>query len=301
MYQADYLSEVPIVSSATRLNQKITEVPAAITIIDREMIEASGATEIPQLFRLVPGYLSYYVFGNQFGVTNRGLTIEFPGDLEVMIDGRSVYEPIFSAVEWSSLGITVEDIEYIEVLRGSNTPAYGSNAYLGAINIVTTNPVQAQGTSLSVTLGDLQTRNSRIRHNGRLGTLNYSLGMSFRSNDGFPRLKNQSNPTAFDKIQDSNQALHLNLKLIYTPSVFDTFEFQAGVGESDIDIPGNDLTDGPKGFNERELDSSYQFLRWHRNLQNTNELQVQLYHNRLEVDEVRKLGPLSGLLGVPPE
>ena len=97
--QADFLSEVPIVSSATRLNQKITEVPASITIIDREMIEASGATEIPQLFRLVPGYISYYVFGNQFGVTNRGLTIEFPGDLEVMIDGRSVYEPIFSAVE----------------------------------------------------------------------------------------------------------------------------------------------------------------------------------------------------------
>ena len=59
------------------------------------MIEASGATEIPQLFRLVPGYISYYVFGNQFGVTNRGLTIEFPGDLEVMIDGDQSTNPSF--------------------------------------------------------------------------------------------------------------------------------------------------------------------------------------------------------------
>ena len=298
--QADFLSEVPIVSSATRLNQKITEVPASITIIDREMIEASGATEIPQLFRLVPGYISYYVFGNQFGVTNRGLTIEFPGDLEVMIDGRSVYEPIFSAVEWSSLGITVEDIDYIEVLRGSNTPAYGSNAYLGAINIVTANPVKAHGTNINVTLGDLHTRNTQIRQNGSLGVVNYSLGVSYRSNEGFPRLKKQANPIPFDRIQDSNEALHLNLRLIYTPTVFDTIDFQMGVGKSDLDIPGNDLTDGPNGFNEREIETNFQFIQWRKSLQNTNEIQLQLYHNRLAVDEIRELGPLSGLLSVPP-
>lgn len=305
--QADFLSEVPIVSSATRLNQKITDVPAAITIIDREMIEASGATEIPQLFKLVPGYLSYYVFGNQFGVTNRGITIEFPGDLEVMIDGRSVYEPVFSAVEWSSLGITVDDIEYIEILRGSNTPAYGSNAYLGAINIVTTSPVQTEGSSVSVTVGDIQTRNARLKQSGQIGALDYSVGVSYRSNHGFPRLSTQEDPIPFDRIRDSNEAHHLNLKLVYTPSVYDTVEFQAGVGESDVDIPGNDITDGPEGFNRRKFENNYQLLRWIHGTPNNNEIRVQFYHNRLEVDEVRKLGPLSGLLSkelgmpIPPE
>lgn len=299
--QADFFSEVPIVSSATRLNQKITEVPAAITIIDREMIEASGATEIPQLLRLVPGYISYYVFGNQFGVTNRGLTLEFPGDLEVMIDGRSVYEPIFSTVEWSSLGISVEDIEYIEVLRGSNTPAYGSNAYLGAINIVTTHAVQKkQGTALTLTVGDIKTRNSRLRHSGSVGALHYSLGLSYRSNEGFPRLKHSDEPSNFDRIKDGNEAQHINLKLVYTPSVFDTFELHAGFGESELNIPGDDLGDDPKGFNNRLFESSYQLLKWQRNLENFQEVQLQFHHNRLEIDEERKLGPLSELLGIPP-
>jgi len=298
--QADYLSEIPIVSSATRLNQKITDVPAAITIIDREMITASGATEIPQLLRLVPGYLSYYVLGNQFGVTNRGITYEFPGDLEVMLDGRSVYEPIFSAVEWSSLGITVNDIQYIEVLRGSNTPAYGSNAFLGAINIVTTNPVQAKGTYLSTTFGEIGTRNAQINQRGQVAGVNYSLGVSYRANDGFPRLEKQPNPSAFDRIKDSNEALHLSLQLLYTPTLYDTIEFHAGVGKSDIDIPGDDITDSPKGFSPRNFNNNYQMIRWVHNTQDNNEIKLQFYHNRLKIDERRDLGPLSSLLGVSP-
>lgn len=297
----DFLSEIPIVTSATRLNQKITEVPSSITIIDREMIEASGATEVAQLLRLVPGYLSYYVIGNQFGVTNRGLTFEFPGDLEVMIDGRSVYEPLFAAVEWSSLGITVQDIDHLEVVRGSNAPAYGSNAYLGAINIVTTNALQSKGTSLSTTWGDLQTRDSQLRHSGHLGAIDYTLGITYRYNEGFPSLSPQSQP--FDRIQDSNEALHVTFKGIYAPSLSDTIEFQAGVGESDIDSPGDDISDEAQGFNEREFKNNYQLIRWTRNLKQEDELRIQFYHNRLAVTEQRELGPLSEILartlGVP--
>lgn len=295
--EVDFLSEIPIVTSATRLNQKITDVPASITIIDREMIEASGATEIAQLLRLVPGYLSYYVIGNQFGVTNRGLTFEFPGDLEVMIDGRSVYEPLFAAVEWSSLGISVQDIDHLEVVRGSNAPAYGSNAYLGAINIVTTHALQARGTTLSTTWGDLQTRNSQLRHSGHLGAVDYTLGVTYRYNEGFPHLSPQSEP--FDRIQDNNEALHVTIKGIYAPSLTDTIEFQAGVGESDLDVPGDDISDEARGFNEREYKNNYQLIRWTRNLKQDNELQLQFYHNRLAVTEQRELGPLSDILGIP--
>lgn len=299
--EIDFLSEVPIVTSATRLNQKITDVPASITIIDREMIEASGATEIPQLFRLVPGYLSYYVLGNQFGVTNRGLTLEFPGDLEVMVDGRSVYEPVFSAVEWSSLGISIKDIDYIEVVRGSNAPAYGSNAFLGAINIVTLNPVKARRTSFHTTVGDLQTRNAQLRHSGSIGNLNFSTSINYRYNEGFPRLSQQEEPRPFDKIEDSNEATHLVVKGTYAPSLYDTFEFQLGVGESTIKVPDSDTTGDQKGYNTREFENNFQLIRWTRNQPDNNQFQFQLYHNRLETDELRELGPLSGLLGIPPE
>ncbi len=299
--EVDFLSEVPIVTAATRLNQKITDVPASITIIDRELIEASGATEIPQLFRLVPGYLSYYTQGNQFGVTNRGLTIEFPGDLEVMIDGRSVYEPVFSAVEWSSLGISIQDIDYIEVVRGSNAPAYGSNAFLGAINIVTINPIKTNKTSFSTTLGDLHTRNAQLRHRGAIGGLNFTTSVNYRYNEGFPELSRKEGSEPFNKIEDSNEALHLILKGIYAPSLLDTLQFQLGVGESTIKVPDGDQSGDQKGYNTRKFENNFQLLRWIHNQDNNNQIQIQVYHNRLETSEMRDLGPLSGLLGVPPE
>ncbi len=102
MNESEFFADIPVVTSATRLPQQIDKSPVAITYIDQAMIAASGATEISQILKLAPGFLSYNVLGNQFGVTNRGLSYAFPGDLEITIDGRSVYVPLFSTVEWSS-------------------------------------------------------------------------------------------------------------------------------------------------------------------------------------------------------
>lgn len=296
--QADYLSSVPIITTATRLNQNIRDVPASITIIDREMIEASGATEVPQLFKLVPGYLSYYVLGNQFGVTNRGATLEFPGDLEIMIDGRSIYEPIFSMVEWSSLGITPEDIHYIEVVRGTNTPAYGSNAFLGAINIVTTNPLQAKGTTFRTVLGDAATRNTSLRHSSRIGGIDLNFGLNYRYNEGFPKLSNSTR--LYEKNNDTNEALHFHVKGVYAPSLADTLEFQLGAGKSNFNLVRTDFFIGIKGFNRRKFRNDFQFVRWTRQSKESSELRIQLYNNRLSFDELTQLGKISVVERIPP-
>lgn len=234
--EADMLGDIPIVTAGTRLKQKITATPTAITIIDRQMIAASGATEIPQLFNLVPGFLSYYVLGNQFGVTNRGLTIDFPGDLEVMVNGRSVYEPLFSTVEWSSLGITVDDIQSIEVVRGSNAPAHGSNAFLGAINIITIPPLQASGMRFNSTVGDLHTRNASLRYSGDAGSAHYTLGVSYRNNAGFPAV-DRRDPNRGKRVIDDNEALHANVEAMFSPSLNDSVELRLGLGSSNVAIP----------------------------------------------------------------
>lgn len=296
--QADYLSEVPIVISATRLNQKITDVPASITIIDRELIEASGATEIPQIFQLAPGYLSYYVFGNQFGVTNKGGGLEFPGDLEIMIDGRSIYEPFFSAVEWSSLGITLDDVDHIEIVRGSNTPAYGSNAYLGAINIVSKSPLQTKGFSFHTTMGQQGESYASLRRNTQVNNIALSFGLTYRNNDGFPKRNHVNLP--FDKIRDSNEALHFIFKGLYTPSLTDTLEFQLGLGKSTIDIPYPPPHGDIRGYNHRQFTNDFQLLRWRHNFNDENELRLQLSHNRLSMDEFRQLDLLSAIEGISP-
>ena len=139
--EEDIYADLEIVKTGTRLHQPVPKVPASITVIDRRMIAASGATQIPQVLRLVPGFLSYSSKGNQLWVSSRALSPDFPGHLEIMVNGRSVYQPTLSTVVWTSLGIALEDIEYIEVVRGSNTPAYGSNAFQGSVNIVTADPL----------------------------------------------------------------------------------------------------------------------------------------------------------------
>lgn len=138
--ESDFFVDIPEVTSATRMPQKLSEAPASMTVIDRTMIEASGLQTIPDLLRLVPGFQSYSINANTLGTTYHGASDDFPNRLEVMVDGRSVYLPLLSAVAWNTLGISLDDIERIEVVRGSNVPAQGSNAFFGSIDIITREP-----------------------------------------------------------------------------------------------------------------------------------------------------------------
>ena len=298
MNESDFFADIPVVTSATRLPQQIDKSPVAITYIDQAMIAASGATEISQILKLAPGFLSYSVLGNQFGVTNRGLSYAFPGDLEITIDGRSVYVPLFSTVEWSSLGITPEDIEYMEVVRGSNAAAYGSNAFLGAIHIVTNRPAREEGLSLKLLAGDIETRNAQLDYSGKLGFVEYSMGMVYRHNEGFPSFTSD-NPE--DQNIDGNEAASFRFEAIATPTVADTLRFHTGFGKTRIEIPTDGLVGGEQGFRVRSIKDQYQMLRWQHLQASNNELQIQFYHNRAEFEELAELGLLSDALGVPPE
>lgn len=268
--ETDLLADIPYVSSATRLPQKITESPAALTIIDREMIDASGAIELIDLFRLVPGMQAYSVTRNRFAATYHGMGEVFPNRLEVMIDGRSIYLPIMSAVDWTSLGITLDDIDHIEVVRGSNAPAYGSNALLGAINIVTRSPVSDSERAVRVTHGNRDTKQVELRFgdtsNGHFG---YQISAGYDGNDG-GRL--------FD---DAAHNRYLNFYSSYTPDLFNTLDLQFSLSEGAVEVGQADADDEP--FIQRQHRSHSQMLRWHRQLNHDGELQFTLHHNYLNL------------------
>ena len=118
--EEEFFGEIPIVLTATRLAQPATEAPAAISIIDREMIKASGAREIADVFKLVPGFVVSHESGYTPIVMYHGLSDEYARRMQVLIDGRSVYSPSGGGVEWSNLPLTVDDIERIEVIRVPN-------------------------------------------------------------------------------------------------------------------------------------------------------------------------------------
>lgn len=143
--ETDFLGELPVVLSASRMSQPVNDAPAAVTIIDRDMIQASGFRDIPDLLRLVPGFSVAYTRDNTWAVGYHGLADAYSRRFQVLVDGRSIYSPHFGAVHGGDLPVAIEDIERIEVVRGPNAAVYGSNAFLAVINVVTQSAAQAQG------------------------------------------------------------------------------------------------------------------------------------------------------------
>ena len=301
---ADYISEevfftdIPQVSSAARMEQKVTEAPVAMTIIDRDMIRDSGAIELAQVFQLVPGFFSYHVLGNQFGVVSRAPSSDYPGALEVMIDGRSVYQPMFSSVEWTSLGLALDDIEYIEVVRGPAASVYGSNAFTGVINIVTRSPVAAPAKSIRGEVGSLDTRNIDVATNISIGEIDSRFNLHYRHNDGFPSNSNLDDSIwPVSKIRDGRETLGLTWSGLYLPGLSHKLSMKMGVVDSEVEFPGADID----GYSTRDHLNSWQQFNWSYMSGDTEEWNLQFYHNRLEFDEMRQLGTLSRLAGIPSE
>jgi len=166
-----FFSELPVVASVSRLPQRLADAPTSVTVIDRDLIKASGARDLNDVFRLVPGFQTFPNNTDSARVTYHGLTDEeFSPRVQVLIDGRSQYSPLFrNGVNWATLPVALEDIERIEVVRGTNAVSYGSNAFLGVINIITVDPALARGFSVATNIGNQGVRDYTLRHGGKLG------------------------------------------------------------------------------------------------------------------------------------
>jgi iron complex outermembrane recepter protein len=144
---------LPQVLTATRLKQSPAAVPGSMTVIDSELINTSGARDISELLRLVPGMMVGNINGNQAAVNYHGTNATEARRLQVLIDGRSVYRAGLATVDWSDIPVALEDIERIEVFRGPNTVSYGANALMAVVNIITRKPADSHGTRMKVTRG----------------------------------------------------------------------------------------------------------------------------------------------------
>jgi len=138
------LMDVSVVS-ASRKSQSLSDVSSAVFVINQEDIRHSGATTIPDLLRMVPGVQVASIDGNSWAVSIRGFNGTFANKLLVMIDGRSVYTPLYGGVFWDVQDTMFDNIERIEVIRGSGSTMWGANAVNGVINIITKNAQDTKG------------------------------------------------------------------------------------------------------------------------------------------------------------
>lgn len=140
------------VATVSRKAQKLSETPAAVTVLSAEDIRRSGARSVPEALREVPGVNVAQIGAGRWAVSVRGGQGRFSNKLLVQIDGRSIYNPLFSGVFWEAQDMMLEDVERIEVVRGPGASLWGANAVNGVINIVTRKATATRGGLMSARL-----------------------------------------------------------------------------------------------------------------------------------------------------
>ena len=168
------LTELPIetllgieVTSVARHSEKLSQSPAAISVITEDDIRRSGALSIPEALRLVPGMEAARLDSSQWAVSARGFNDVFANKLLVLQDGRSIYTPLFSGVFWDVQGTMIEDLDRIEVIRGPGATLWGANAVNGVINIMSRSAKETQGVLVTAGGGTEERGFGGVRYGGK--------------------------------------------------------------------------------------------------------------------------------------
>ena len=154
----------PQVFSISKKKESSFDSASAIYVLSSEDIRRSGATSIPEALRLVPGVQVARLNNNSYAITVRGFERQFSNKLLVMIDGRTIYNTLFSGVFWDEQDYVLEDIDRIEVVRGPGGTIWGANAVNGVINIITKNSAQTKGFYASQTVGNKDRSITELRY-----------------------------------------------------------------------------------------------------------------------------------------
>ena len=162
------------VTSVSRRGERLADAPASVFVITSDDIRRSGARSLPEVLRLAPNLQVAQSSANSYAVRARGVYVNSANKLLVLIDGRSVYSPLFAGVFWDVQDLVLEDIERIEVISGPGGTLWGVNAVNGVINVIT-KPAQAtQGALAAVTAGNLEAE-AVVRHGGRVSQGHYRV------------------------------------------------------------------------------------------------------------------------------
>jgi len=281
--------EMPIVLSANRLEQPISDAAVSVSVIDRQTIEATGARTIPEVLRLIPG-MQVGFSGNEFGdepkyvVAYHGHSDQYSKQMQVLIDGRSIYEPFFGGINWKSIPVNIDDIERIEVSRGPNLATYGSNSFQAAINIITRTAAEDQGSYVRTNLGNHDIADLTYRYGNSNGKLDYRITASTLNDDGF------DSGNQFDYKDDTNSN-NIDYRLDYQLNNKNTISYQGGYGTNKQEADRNHEDVIPT---ERTVDNTrfFQFIKWENAINTENTLQLQYYYNFSDKEDRYSSEPL---------
>lgn len=260
------LSNIEI-TSVSRQPERILDAPAAITVITSEDIRRSGATSIPEALRLADNLTVAQKDSHDWAISARGFNSSLANKLLVMIDGRTVYSPLYSGVFWDRQDYLLADIDRIEVISGPGGTLWGANAVNGVINIITKKAKDTQGTYLEALGGNELRAATAARYGGKLAdNVTYRIyGKYFARDD-----------QALDNGNDAHDAWHMTqggFRIDAEASAQDTFTLQSDIYESREDVLTGDASQ-TRGGNI--------LGRWTHSFSAGNEMNLQMYYDKTD-------------------
>ncbi|WP_342619670.1 TonB-dependent receptor [Rhodoferax sp. GW822-FHT02A01] len=216
--ESDFLQDVPTIISVSRLSQTLADTPGAVTILDRQFIHMSGARDVVDLLRLVPGFQTTTSYETDAPMaTYHGRNDDWANRIQVLVDGRSVYSGLLqgsAGIGWKTLAL--DDIERIEVLRGSNSATYGARAFLGVVNIISRDVRETIGAAANLSQGENSIADMGLRVGWNHGIGTYRISADQVQDDGLQG--------AFGK----NHTERANFSSLIAISTGTDLEFRAG-------------------------------------------------------------------------
>jgi iron complex outermembrane receptor protein len=276
------LLKIEVTSQAKR-PERLISTPAAITVLTPADIANSGAVYLPDVFRFVPGMQVAKFDASKWAIGVRGFNGRVSQKLLVMIDGRTVYDPLFSGVFWEAQDLVLEDIERIEVNRGPGGAIWGANAINGVINIITKHAKDTQGGLMSLGAGSEQTYFQSTRYGWQPVEKLYLrvYTKSHETQEGYRK----------GGSHDDWRSGHVGFRMDWEPRAEDSFMVQGDLYDT---VTGNNVPPAAPGF-PAITDKPYQDVRlsggnvlgrWTHRFSDVNDMQLQAYFEHFEYDDL---------------
>lgn len=271
------------VTSAAKQPERFFETDAALFVITQEDIRRSGATAVPELFRMVPGMQVGRIDSDKWAISCRGFNGQFANKLLVLIDGRTVYTPLYSGVFWDMQDLILDDIARIEIIRGPGATLWGSNAVNGVVNIITKKTQDTQGGLVSTAWGTVSDGYTGVRYGGRLNEK-----FSYRVYAKYSKLSNVEDSlitgdpkyyTGGFRIDGTISALDTLTVLGGSTDSYSKYDGMTADAASNNSAPPQHLTVSGQDLRSH-LESRYLLARWAHAFSSASDTALQMYYDR---------------------
>lgn len=266
------------VTSVSRKKQRLMDSAAAVYVLSREDIQRSGVTTLADALRMVPGMQVAQMNSNSWSISARGFNYIFANKLLVLMDGRTLYTPLFSGVTWDVQDTLLEDVDRIEVIRGPGAALWGANAVNGVINIITRKADATQGRLVTVGAGSQEKQFGQFRQGGQLNSATHYrvYAKSFKR----AGLKNRDGSRANDDWRMDRFGMRLDWQDHDTNSLALSADIYTGTTRPPLKVFDSATRTIPvRADQSRDQKGGNVIVRWNTRFSETSDFSIKAYYD----------------------